>query len=277
MSEQEEISDEELRALCRAVLTRYNIDFTHYETRSFKRRVKSAMNTLKMGNLMELWQKLLQDRDFVFDFIDAITVGMTSLFRDPKMWLFLKKDVMHQLRNHSTLRVWHMGCSTGEEAYSFGILLKESFYRGVKKAVATDLNRNSIEMAQSGRFPKVNHTQNERQYKTFNPVGNINRYTTLEGYEVIYDNKLVEHVDFKVQNVTKEMPDGKFNIIFCRNILIYFDENLKKRLLQELYDKLEDDGFLIIGFFDALIPLIDPTLFEFYDIEHKVFRKKRAL
>lgn len=277
MINQEEISDEELRSLCRAVLTRYNIDFTHYETRSFKRRVKSAMNTLKMGNLMELWQKLLSDRDFVFDFIDAITVGMTSLFRDPKMWTFLKKDIMYQFRNHPNLRVWHMGCSTGEEVYSFGILLKESFFRGSKKAVATDLNRNSIAMAKEGKFPKVNHTQNERQYKEFNPTGNLNRYATIEGYEVQYEPALVSHVDFQVQNVTKELPDGKFHIIFCRNILIYFDEDLKKRLLQELYDKLEDDGFLIIGFFDALIPLIDPNLFEFYDIEHKVFRKKRAL
>jgi len=271
-----EISLEELDALCNAIKQRHGIDFTQYESASFARRVSRAIDYFKMDNLMSLWQKILADRNFMFDFVDAITVGMTSLFRDPQFWRTLKtKIVMTEFKNANSVKVWHAGCSTGEEVYSFGILLQDCRVQEQYRALATDLNRNSIEACKKGSYDTLTMAQNEKQLKEYNPFKQFKDFYTLSGdRNYIMKPDLVKHVEFKVGNLTTDPITSKYDIIFCRNVMIYFDDSLKRSLLDKFHDALNPGGFLIIGFFDSLVNVIDKNKFEFYDLGSKIFRKK---
>lgn len=271
----QELSLEELEALNNAILTRHGIDFTHYEPRSFSRRVSRAIDYFGFNNLMEMWTKLLSDRSFVFDFIDQITVGMTSMFRDPQMWKVLKNDLLMSMKQDGEpIDIWHAGCSTGEETYSLGIVLDDLKIQDRTHAVATDLNRESVDKAEAGVFDNLTLRQNKEQFEEYNPFKKLERYYKPHGTKQFQmDLNLTKHCDYQVGNLVSDDAPGEFDIIFCRNVLIYFDNTLKVNMLNKFYDALKPGGFLVIGYFDALLPVIDKNMWEYYNLQAKIFRK----
>lgn len=271
----QELSLEELEALNNAILARHGIDFTHYEPRSFSRRVARAIDYFGFENLMEMWTKLLSDRSFVFDFIDQITVGMTSMFRDPQMWKVLKNDLLMSMKQDGEpIDIWHAGCSTGEETYSLGLVLDDLKIQDRTKAVATDLNRESVDKAKAGIFDNLTLRQNTEQFEEYNPFKKLERYYKPHGTKQFQmDLNLTKHCDYQVGNLVSDDPPGEFDIIFCRNVLIYFDTTLKVKMLDKFYDALKPGGFLVIGYFDALLPVIDKEMWEYYNLQAKIFRK----
>tara|TARA_B110000211_G_C14074051_1_gene551204 strand:- start:25 stop:852 length:828 start_codon:yes stop_codon:yes gene_type:complete len=270
------ITIEELDALNSAILARHDIDFTQYEPKSFSRRVSRAMNYFGYETLLDMWTRLLTDRDFLFDFIDQITVGMTSMFRDPQMWKFLRTDILLQLKQkNSPIDIWHAGCSTGEETYSLGIVLQDLKIQDRVNAIATDLNRDSIEKAESGIYDNLTLRQNEAQFSEYSVFKKYARYYKPHSEKKFkYNDDLNTHCSYKVSNMISDPAPGKFDVIFCRNVLIYFDTGLKKKMLQKFYDALKPGGFLIIGYFDALLPVIDKDQWDYYNLSAKTFQKK---
>ncbi len=270
-----EISDEELKSLNRAMLTRYGVDFTCYETGSFKRRVSRAISVFGLESVHNLWMKLLRERDFIYPFIDELTVGLTAMFRDPIMWKTLKNDVLPALVEKDEIKVLHAGCSSGEEVYSMGILLQEMNLQHKTKAMALDLNKKSIKTAKKRKILKMKMDENNRNYAGFNILGNLSKYyQEVSDSEVQFDESLISHVSFREHNLVSDTVLGKYDIIFCRNVMIYFDNTMKLKLLNSFHNHLNDNGFLVIGFYDALVPLIDEELFNFYNLKSKVFQKK---
>ena len=272
----QDLSLEELEALNNAIKTRHGIDFTHYEPASFGRRVSRAISYFGCANLMEMWTKLLRDKSFLFDFIDQITVGMTSMFRDPQMWKVLKNDLFIQLKqNTGTIEVLHAGCSTGEETYSLGIVLQDLKIQDRVRAKAVDLNRDSIKISEAGLYDKLTLRQNEKQFSEYNPFKRFSQYyKDVDAKHFQMDKSLVSHCSYEVGNlVADDLGSEKYDIIFCRNVLIYFDSTLKKRTLEKFYKALKPNGFLVIGYFDALLPVIDKDLWEYYNLGAKIFRK----
>lgn len=271
-----ELSLEELDALNNAILERHDIDFTQYEPKSFARRVSRAINYFGFNNLMEMWMKLLQDKSFLFDFIDQITVGMTSMFRDPSMWKVLKSDILTTMKaDGDPIDVWHAGCSTGEEVFSLGIVLQDLEIQKRVTAVATDLNRDSIEIAKKGVYDNLTLRLNEQQFKEYDSFKKLSDYYDVyseKSYQLHDD--LNTHCKYDVGNLVSGDPPGYFDIIFCRNVLIYFDNALKKKMLQKFHEALRPGGFLVIGYFDALLPVLEKDMWEYYNLSAKVFRKK---
>ncbi len=273
-----EISDEELKSLNRAILTRYGVDFTCYETNSLKRRVSRVISVFGLNSVHTLWVKLLKDRNFIYPFIDELTVGLTSMFRDPILWKTLKKNILPSLDTKSEINILHAGCSTGEEAYSMGIVLQELGLQDKAKATALDLNQRSIKIAKAGQYSSVKMSENIRNYSEYRASGfaHLNKYyKEIEGGKSIQMNSdLIKHVTFKEHNLVSDALHQQYDIIFCRNVMIYFDNTMKLKLLDMYYKHLKSNGFLIIGFYDALVPLIDEDFFSFYNLEAKVFQKK---
>lgn len=273
----QEITLEELDALNSAVLARHGIDFTHYEPKSFARRVSRAIEYFGFDSLMGMWTKLLQDRNFMFDFIDQITVGMTSFFRDPKMWKVLKNDILLTMKQDGDpIDVWHAGCSTGEETYSLGIVLDDLKIQDRVTAVATDLNRDSVEYSKKGLYDNLNLRLNNEQFGEYNTFKKLSSYYEPYGEKQYKMNPdLTKHCRYEVGNLVSDNPPapGLFDIVFCRNVLIYFDNTLKVNTLQKFYDCLRPGGFLVIGYFDALLPVIDKSMWEYYNLNAKIFRK----
>ncbi|WKN41386.1 CheR family methyltransferase [Tunicatimonas pelagia] len=268
-----QITDEELKSLTQAILRRYGIDFTCYEPSSLKRRVDRCISVLKLETVHNLWVKLLKDQMFVHRFMDEISVGLTAMFRDPVLWKALKKDILNSLATKNRINIWHAGCSSGEEVYSMGIVLQESNLLSQSKAIATDISDAAIAGAQQGKYHHLKLAEYEKNYREYNPLGTFEKYYQKDGTDGAMNSELIKHVDFRHHNLISEPPPGQFDIIFCRNVMIYFDNQAKINLLQRFHQHLNDGGYLIIGFYDALVPLIDKSKYHIIDLDAKIFQK----
>jgi chemotaxis protein methyltransferase CheR len=269
----QDISEEEMNSLTVSIFARYGIDFTCYEPKSLRRRIIRAMNLFDLASVHELWVRLLNDSKFIQVFTNEISVGLTSMFRDPILWINLKKRIAKDYRRRESISIWHAGCSTGEEVYSLGILLQETQLKGIAKAIATDININAIEGAKKGVYQKIKMIENETNYREFNPGKSFSAYFTSDGKHALMNPQLINHVSFAYQNlITDPFPSG-FDIILCRNVMIYFDATAKTKILAKFYDALNPGGYLVIGFFDTMSYLIDNNKFRIVDEDARIFQK----
>lgn len=268
------ISDEEMRSLLRAVLTRYGIDFTNYEPKSFKRRTLKVIETYGFDSINSLWIRILRDPDFIYSFIDGITVGLTELFRNPGLWKELRDEILPGFSDQSTVDVWHAGCSTGEEVFSLGILLEEAVLPYKVKAWATDINRQSLEDARKGKFYKAIFDKYQKNYIEFTRRHHgLEKYIEEEDESCFYlKNQLIGHVDFGLHNLVTNDVQDKFDIIFCRNVLIYFDKRLQERILELFHKALKPNGLLILGYYDSNPNAFSPR-FDVMNPGTKTYRK----
>ncbi|MBC7920398.1 MAG: hypothetical protein H7Z75_04840 [Ferruginibacter sp.] len=269
-----EITNEELVSLSSAILTRYDVDFTGYELQSFKRRISRALSVFGLDSTHSLWIKLLKERDFIYPLTDEITVGLTAMFRDPVLWTKLSRSVLRALNKKDPIRIWHAGCSTGEEVYTMGIVLDEIKLRERAVVWATDINSQALEKAKEGKYAALKIPEYAANYKEFNPFRRFERYYTLQQEVAQFDPALVHQVGFQYHNLVAHPVTEKFDLILCRNVMIYLDTKAKLKLLEQIYHSLNEGGFFVIGFYDALVPLIDNRMFSFYDMEAKIFQRK---
>ncbi len=267
------ISEEELNSLTNAIQQRHGIDFGCYEPKSLTRRVIRALHIFKMNSVHELWVKILKDRSFIYPFMDEISVGLTSMFRDPVLWRKLKSMFNHDYSSRTSLSVWHAGCSTGEEVYTLGIVLKESKYLGNVYARATDISMQAMETAKKGEYYYLKMEDYESNYKDYNATGSLKHYYEGKSNIARMDPSLIRHVTFDYHNLITDGFNLKYDIIFCRNVMIYFDNNAKRKLFEKFHQSLNPGGIFIIGFYDAVLPLVDETKFKIMDMDAKIFQK----
>jgi chemotaxis protein methyltransferase CheR len=267
------ISEEELRSLTDAIYLRHGIDFSCYEPKSLKRRVVRALHIFKLTAVHELWIKILKDRSFIYPFMDEISVGLTSMFRDPVLWKKIRSLVFTELSNTKELSIWHAGCSTGEEIYTMAIVLRESLYNKSVTAFATDISNQAIVTAQKGEYSLHKVEEFKQNYQQYNTIGSLKKYYKETDASILLDPSLINYVSFENHNLITSPFTRKFDIIFCRNVMIYFDNEAKRKLFDKFYESLNPNGLFIIGFYDAVLPLIDDTKFQVLDMDAKIFRK----
>jgi chemotaxis protein methyltransferase CheR len=269
-----EVSDEEINSLTHSIRVRHGIDFTCYEIKSLKRRVIRIMGMYDMLSTHDLWVKFLRERDFVQTFMNEISVGMTSMFRDPVLWQNLKQRI--KIKDVSEpLHIWHSGCSTGEEVYTMSIILRELNQHRTVKAICTDINSAAIDIAKAGVYHKIKMIENEANYKSYNPFGDFTKYYTVaDAKHVQMDLSLLDHATFHYQNLITDTFPKDLDIIFCRNVMIYFDTGAKQKLIDKFCDALKPGGFLIIGFFDTMGQIIESNRFTLLDEPAKIFQKR---
>lgn len=266
------LSDEELKSLTNAIQQRHGIDFGCYETKSLKRRVIRALTVFKFSSVHELWIKILREHAFIYKFMDEISVGLTAMFRDPVLWRKLKTLLTTELAGKN-IKIWHAGCSTGEEVYTMGIVLADSNFKGRVVANATDISKQSIETAMRGEYHKMKLDEYEQNIRGYNPASTLKNYYTEGPASVTMNPSLIKHVKFDYHNLIKDPFEENYDFIFCRNVMIYFDNRTKLSLFEKFHKALKPGGLLIIGFYDAVLPLIDESKFKILDIDAKVFQK----
>lgn len=267
------ISDEELKSLTDAIQQRHGIDFSCYEPKSLKRRVVRALHVFNLSAIHELWIKILRDHSFIYPFMDEISVGLTSMFRDPVLWKKMRCLLNESFSHKHDLSIWHAGCSSGEEVYTMGIVLKESSFRKPVSALATDISNQAMATAKKGEFNNMKMDEYDKNYLHFNPAAMLRKYYTSENGSALMDTSLIKHVTFEHHNLITDPFSKTFDIIFCRNVMIYFDNNAKRKLFDKFYDALNPHGLFIIGFYDAVLPLVDPNKFKVLDMDAKIFQK----
>lgn len=268
----EMISDEELAALMSAINNRYGLDFTNYERTSLKRGIVRLMMKHKMDTIIELWSLVLKDKTFFIDAMDDLLVNLTELFRNPDVWLKLKDEILPQYQGKG-LKIWHAGCSTGEEVYTMNIVLEDSGIFPNARLTATDLSSTALRKAVKGHYPLEVIKQYLVPFMKFFPYKKLEDYFDFFDKHALIKSKYQSNVLFKKHNLVMEPMPDKFDIVLCRNVMIYFDENLKKRVLDLLHGSLKDGGYLIIGYYD-IMPDYGKQLFELYDVRTRIYRKK---
>ncbi len=272
---QEEISDEELASLTSAIKNRYDIDFTNYESKSLKRGFARLIMKKKLGSVLGLWSKILRDREFFLGCVDDLTVNLTELFRNPEIWIKLKEDVMKEYAIKSKIKMWHAGCSSGEEVYTMAIVLRNLNMLRRTKTLATDLSGTILEQAKKGEYSTILMNKYLKSFRSFLSDGNLEDSFEFNERKAIVKKELKQHITYKKHNLVQDPMYEKFDIIFCRNVMIYFDDTLKNRVMQLFYDSLEEDGLFIIGYYDML-PEKSKDLFDVIDARTRIYRKKKA-
>jgi len=255
-----------------AINNRYGLDFTNYEQTSLKRGIIRLMMKHKMETIIELWSVVLKDNEFFKNAIDDLLVNLTELFRNPDVWIRLNEDVLKKMVSKK-LRIWHAGCSTGEEVYTMTFLLEAMGMLHSARLTATDLSTTALSKAIKGEYSLLLLKQYLVPFLKFFPNKEMDDYFDFKDTYATIKPRYQTNVTFRKHNLVADPMTDHYDLIFCRNVMIYFDESLKLRVLRLLHKCLKPGGYLIIGYYD-IMPDAGKEYFDIYDIKTRIYVKR---
>jgi chemotaxis protein methyltransferase CheR len=242
-----ELEEIEIGLLLEGVNSHYGYDFRGYAPASLRRRLWHRARAEGLQSISALQDLVLHDRDAMQRLLIDMSVNVTTMFRDPAFYAALRETVIPVLRTYPFLRIWNAGCSTGEETYSLAIVLREEGLASRVRLYATDINDNVLERAQAGAFPLERMRQYTQNYIQAKGREDFSSYYTVDGSQVRFDPSLTEQVVFAQHNLVSDGPFNEFDLILCRNVMIYFSKPLKDRAHGLFYDSLHTFGVLGLG------------------------------
>lgn len=245
-------SDPELEALeidllLAALARRYGYDFRGYAPASLRRRIRWCVDHEGVGTISQLQARLLHDPEAMRRFIARLSVHVTGMFRDPGFYRALQRDVFPTLRTYTFTRIWHAGCSSGEEVYSLAILLEEAGLYDRCRIYATDLSEELLARAKEGVFPLGAMRDHTARYLEAGGREDFSRYYVADAEHAVMRRDLRKNVVFSQHNLASDGPFNTFHLILCRNVLIYFGRELRDRVHHLLFDSLVRRGSLALG------------------------------
>ena len=269
----ETIDSEELRALLMAIREVYGYDFTQYAEASIKRRSLFFMNSRNMRTIQDLSQALLGDDQVFEEFVRNLSVTVTEMFRDPAFYAALRSKVMKRLATYPFIKVWVAGCATGEEVYSIAILLKEEGLLNRSIIYATDINQHSLHQAKEGIFPMDLMKSYTTNYIKSGGKKDFSDYYVAQYNAALFDHSLWNNIVFAPHNLASDQSFNEFQLILCRNVLIYFNQELQNKVMNLFYDSLCSFGILGLGNKESLLFTDKQKCFDPIDQKQKIFIK----
>lgn len=263
----------DLKRISELIYERHNYDFRNYAISSFRRRVVRILE-LKKLSVNCLLEALSDTPRFVHEFVRELTVNVTEMYRDPRFWSVMRCQVLPALiARNKVLRVWHAGCSSGEEVVAMCILLKEMGVLESAFIAATDLDDTVLERAQLATFPMKDMPANEKNYAEAGGPANLERYYTRRNSAAVFDPELIRNVTFSQHDLVLGDVFDTFDLILCRNVMIYFNQHLQNEVLTKFHKSLNMDGYLAIGSKESLIWSDYGNRFAAVNSEEKVYLK----
>lgn len=247
MSNSGPISDEQVEILINDVLEQHGYDFTGYSRASLKRRLARLYALDKHVSFAEFRYKTLNDEVYFKHFVEGVTVNVTEMFRDPSFYRLLREQILPSLNTYPFIRIWLAGCSTGEEAYSIAIILKELNLLHKSLIYATDINPTVLEKAANGMFPLSQMKSYSENYIASGGNRDFSSYYAASYSLAKFDTELKSKMIFSTHNLVSDRSFNEFQLILCRNVLIYFDRPLQFRVFQLFDQSLENLGYLALG------------------------------
>ena len=247
MHESAEKSDEQVEILLSDALELYGYDFTGYSRASLKRRILRLYALDKFVSFAEFRYKLRSDLSYFNRFVEQITINVTEMFRDPEFYKSLRKDILPKLGTYPFIRIWIAGCSTGEEAYSVSIMLKELNLLKKTLIYATDINPVVLEKASTAMFPLSKMKQYSENYIAAGGSENFSNYYSANYSLAKLNDDLKSKIIFSTHNLVSDNSFNEFQLILCRNVLIYFDRDLQVKVFDLFDNSLENLGYIGLG------------------------------
>jgi chemotaxis protein methyltransferase CheR len=268
-----EVEAIEVQLLLEAVFRRYGFDFRDYAYASIRRRIWNQVRAEGLRSIAALQEKLLHEPACMERFLLAVTVHVTAMFRDPSFYRAFRVQVVPHLRDYPFLRLWHVGCSTGEEAYSMAILLHEEGLYSRCRVYATDMNEEVLARAKAGIFPLALVQDYTGNYVNAGGTGSFSEYYTAKYGNVIFQRSLSENLVFAQHNLVTDSSFNEFHVILCRNVLIYFNSTLAQRVHRLLYGSLALLGFLGLGNRESIKQTPHEACYQELNGHEKIYRR----
>jgi chemotaxis protein methyltransferase CheR len=269
----DDLEDLELQLLLEGVFRRYGFDFREYAPASLRRRVWRRVHTEGLTTVSGLTEKLLHDPATMERLLLDLSINVTAMFRDPTFYVAFRQKIVPILRTYPFTRIWVAGCSTGEEVYSLAILLQEEGAYERTRIYATDLNESVLDRARAGVFP----LEKMKEY-THNYIRGGGTRAFSEYYVAAYDGaqfqrSLLENVVFAQHNLVSDSSFNEFNVVVCRNVMIYFEKKLQDHVHRLFYESLVNFGILALGHKESIRFSPFEESYEELDEVEKLYRK----
>jgi chemotaxis protein methyltransferase CheR len=265
----------EMELLLEGIYRHYGYDFRSYAPSSLRRRLKKRLEAESLPTFSALQDRVLHDPVAMEGLLRDMSVNVTGMFRDPTFFRAIREKVVPILRTYPFVRIWHAGCATGEEVYAMAILLEEEGLYERSRLYATDMNSEALERARMGIFPLARMREYTGQYQQAGGTRSFSEYYTASYGAALFHARLRENILFAQHNLATDTSFSEFNIILCRNVLIYFDRSLKERTLRLFGDSLSPLGFLCLGRRESLRFTNVEEEFDEIDQKERVYRRRR--
>jgi chemotaxis protein methyltransferase CheR len=268
-----ELEKVEIELLLEGIFRHYGFDFRSYAYASLKRRLWKRIQAEGLETISGLQQKVLHDPPTMERLLMDLSVSVTSMFRDPNFYKAFRVQVVPLLRTYPFIRVWHAGCSTGEEVYSMAILLQEEGLLDRARIYATDINEAVLRTAKAGIFPLEKMQEYTQNYLRAGGTRSFSEYYTAAYEGALFSPSLTANVVFAQHNLVTDRSFSEFNVILCRNVMIYFDRPLQNRVHQLFYESLPMYGILAVGSKESLRFSDVESCYEEINGREKIYRK----
>jgi len=265
---------DEINLLLEGIYHRYGYDFRDYGKAHAKRRIMHRLALSRISSISELQHRLLYDESFFHLLLQDLSINTTEMFRDPEFFLSLREQVIPVLKTYPFIKIWHAGCSSGEEVYSMAILLKEEGLLNRAQIYATDFNPSVLQKAREAIYSAT-----QMKEYTLNYIKAGGKYSFSDYYNARYDSAILkktlkENVVFADHNLVTDSIFGEMNLVMCRNTLIYFNKSLQDKVIGLFRDSLVPGGFLCLGSKESITFSLHKDIFEPVVGKWKIFRKK---
>jgi chemotaxis protein methyltransferase CheR len=265
----------EISLLLEGIFRRYGFDFRSYAYSSLKRRLWKRILAEGLDSVSELQAQVLHRPEMMEGLLLDLSINVTAMFRDPGFYSAFREQVVPMLRTYPFIRIWHAGCSTGEEVYSMAILLAEEGLYDRSRVYATDINEVVLQRARAGIFPLEKMQEYTQNYLRAGGTRSFSEYYTAMYDGARFDQALAKNVVFSQHNLVTDGSFAEFNVIVCRNVMIYFDRELQNRVHELFYTSLVPFGILALGSKETLRFTRYEDCYEALNAREKIFRRVR--
>lgn len=254
MTEGRELSleDIEVMVLLEAIYHRYHFDFRNYAPASVRRRTEAAMTALHCGTVSRLQELVLRDASAFDILLRHLTVQVTDMFRDPAFFLRFRRDVVPLLRTYPSVRVWVAGCSTGEEVYSYAVIMREEGLLDRTIIYATDISAQALSQAERGVYPLNRIRDFAKNHQLTGSQQALSEHYSASPGGAVFHGELRKRIVFADHSLATDNVFAEVQVVSCRNVLIYFNHFLQDRALSVLTEALAHRGFLGLGARESL-------------------------
>src|SRR5438309_1965374 len=263
----------EIELLLEGIFRHYGFDFRAYAYASIRRRLWKRIEEEGLSSISALQERVLHEPEMMEKLLLDLSINVTAMFRDPSFYVTFREHVIPLLRTYPFIRIWHAGCSTGEEVYSMAILLREEGLYERSRIYATDINEVVLQRAKAGIFPIERMQEYTDNYIRAGGKRSFSEYYTAKYGGALFDQSLTKHVVVSQHNLVTDRSFSEFNVIFCRNVLIYFDRSLQHRVHALFYESLVMFGILALGSKESLRFSKYEPCYEKLNAKEKIYRK----
>lgn len=266
--------ESEIKSLLESIYLKYGYDFRQYSEAHIRRRIANRIALSGLKSISQLQSLIINDKIFASVFLQDLSITVTEMFRDPGFYKSLRENIIPILKTYPFLKIWHAGCSTGQEAYSMAIVLKEEGLYERTTIYATDFNQHALNKAKEGIFSNEQIKEYTRNYQQSGGRESFSDYYVSDYDHVIMNQSLKKNIVWANHNLVTDNVFAEVHLILCRNVLIYFDKDLQNKVQHLFHKSLINGGILCLGTKESLRLT---ELYEAYtelDYRHRIFKKK---